>query len=185
MHGFDVLEQGVQTRYFYDLGVANSGGMMKVNVHGSQRGFWNPVDSYLYKGSQSRLPADYHHAINRWLERQGVKVMHCLVQLETTDLTQMPRMYLATAQEISSRLHESVETLGDAALYEEYELEDSSGRHTVETLPSQWRFSHERIADLMEKPESKDLGFRFSEAAGCTACATQSVADLNRLPMVN
>lgn len=185
MHGFDVLEQGGQTRYFYDLGVANSGGMMKITVHGSLLGFWNLVDPYVYKGGQSRTRADYHRAIDRWLERQGAKVAHCLVQLEPADLTHMPRIYLATAAEIAARLHECVEMLGDAALYEQFEVEDGTGRHTLETLPARWRFSQQRIAELMtETPGGRELEFKFSEAATCVACAAGS-ACLNCLPMMN
>ena len=183
MHGFDVLEHGGATRQFYDLGVANSGGMMKLTVHGSLRGFWNLVDPYVYKGAQGRTPADYHRAIDRWLERQGGKVTFCLVQLEPADLTRMPRIYLASAADIASRLHQSVETLGDTALYEEYELEDGDGRHTVETLPARWRFSQERIAELMQAPEVKAaMEFRFSEVP---ARAATEAACLDCLPMMN
>jgi hypothetical protein len=185
MHGFDVLEQGGQTRYFYDLGVANSGGMMKITVHGSLRGFWNLVDPYLYKAGQNRVRADYHRAIDRWLERQGAKVAHCLVQLEPADLSHMPRIYLATAAEIAARLHECVETLGDAALYEQFEVEDSNGGHTVETLPAGWRFSQERIAELMEAPQGRAPELRFPEAPMCTACAPEPPACLDCLPLMN
>lgn len=186
MHGFDLLEQGGQTRYFYDLGVANAGGMMKVTVYGSFRGFWNLVDPFLYKAPASRTRSDDHRAIGRWLERQGAKVTFCLVQFELADLSRMPRIYLATAGEIAARLHESVEMLGDTALYEEFEIEDAGGRHTVETLPARWRFSQERIAELMETPESKAIEFRFSEAATCAVCATaESAACAKCLPMMN
>jgi len=185
MHGFDVLEQGGQTRYFYDLGVANSGGMMKITVHGSLRRFWKLVDQYLYKGGQIRVPADCHRAIDRWLERQGAKVTHCLVQLEPANLDCMPRIYLATAAEIAGRLHESVRTLGDAALYEEYEIVDGDGRHTVETLPARWRFSPERIAELMETSQGGALEYHFSEAATCVACTAEAPARIDCLPMMN
>jgi hypothetical protein len=186
MHGFDVLEHGGHTRQFYDLGVANAGGMMKLTVHGSLRGFWNLVDPYLYKGADGRTAADYHRAINRWLERQGNKVTFCLVQFELADLSRMPRIYLATAADIAARLHESVETLGDTALYEEYEVEDGEGRHTVETLPAQWRFSQQRIAELMEAPEVRAaVEFRFNDVAACSACAASESACLDCLPMMN
>ena len=185
MHGFDVLEQGGQTHYFYDLCVANSGGLLKVTVHGSLRGFWNLVDAYLYNGGQTRVRADYHRAIDRWLERQGAKVTHCLVQLEPADLTHMPRIYLATSTEIAARLHECVEILGDAALYEEFEVEDSNGRHRVETLPARWRFSQQRIAELMEAPQGRELEFSFSEAATCVACTVEPAISPDCLSMMN
>ena len=47
LYGFDVLEQAGQARFVYDLGVAKSGGMMKVMVHGSLDGLWELVEPYL------------------------------------------------------------------------------------------------------------------------------------------
>jgi hypothetical protein len=187
MCGFDVLEQGTGARYFYDLGVANSGGMMKLTVHGSFRGFWNLVDPFFGKAAQNLTRVDYHRAIDKWLDRQGHEVTFCLVQFESADLTLMPRIYLASAVEIATRLHDSVEQLGDTALYEQYEGEDSTGRHCVETLPSRWRFSQERIAELMDRAERKPArDFRFSESAVCTVCATSDPAScVHCLPMMN
>jgi hypothetical protein len=165
MCGFDVLEQGVRARYFYDLCVANSCGMMKVTVHGSFRGFWNLVDPTLQR--TARTAAEYHRAIDRWLDRQGTRVAYCLVQFDATDLKQMPRIYLASAAEVAARLHTSVDQLGDTALYEQYEIEDPSGRHTVEQLPERWRFSQDRIAELMGAPEAKPFDYGFSAADAC------------------
>jgi len=180
MYGFDVLEQGNRARYFYGLGVANAGGMLKVTVHGSFRGFWNLVDPNLNK-SAAAGPA-CHKTIDRWINRQGGHVTYCLVQFDSSDLTSMPRIYLASAADIAARLHESVEMLGDTALYEQFEVEDGSGRHTVETLPAHWRFSQTRIAELMEAPEAKgSREFRFSEAA----CVAAQPAAVERVPMVN
>jgi hypothetical protein len=184
LYGFDVLEQGVRGRFLYDLGVANADGMLKVTVQGSFRGFWNLVDPYVYKSGQSRTKADYHRAIDRWVERQGARVTFCLVQFEFTELCRLPRIYLATAAEIAARLHESVETLGDTALYEEYELEDGNG-HRVETLPARWRFSRERIAELMDAPEVKALEFRFAEASVCSECLAGASACARCLGMIN
>jgi hypothetical protein len=181
VHGFDVLEQGNRARYFYDLGVANAGGMLKVTVHGSFRGFWNLVDPNLTKSASAGVA--HHKTIDRWIRRQVGHVAYCLVQFDPSELTSMPRIYLASAADIAARLHESVEMLGDTALYEQFEVEDGNGRHTVETLPAHWRFSQERIAQLMDAPEGKaDLGFRFSEAA---CAASQPAPSVERLPMVN
>jgi hypothetical protein len=181
MHGFDVLEQGNRARFFYDLGVANAGGMLKVTVHGSFRGFWNLVDPNLTKSASAAVA--HHKTIDRWIQRQCGHVTYCLVQFDSSELTSMPRIYLASAAEIAARLHESVEMLGDTALYEQFEVEDGNGRHTVETLPAHWRFSHERIAQLMDAPEGKaDLGFPFAEAA---CAAPQPAPSIERLAMVN
>jgi hypothetical protein len=180
MYGFDVLEQGNQARYFYDLGVANPGGMLKVTVHGSFRGFWNLVDPNLKNCPSAR--AAYHKVIDRWIDRQGGRVTFCLVQFDSSDLTSMPRIYLASAAEIAARLHQSVDILGDTALYEQFEVEDGSGHHTVETLPEHWRFSQTRIAELMDGPEGKARHFPLSTAA---TCAAAQPAGVDCLPMVH
>jgi hypothetical protein len=78
-----------------------------------------------------------------------------------------------------------VEQLGDPALYEQYEVQDGSGRHFVETLPAQWQFREQRIAELMAH-ETKPLEFKFSESAGCPICAAaQPAACAHCLPMMN
>ncbi|HWG20835.1 MAG TPA: hypothetical protein VG225_09915 [Terracidiphilus sp.] len=149
MCGFDVLPQAGRSRFFYDLGIANSGGMLKVSVHGSLYGFWNLVDPYLDKPARAggAMP-DYHRAIDKWLQRQGAGVTCCLVQFEEADLSRMPRIYLASAAEIAEKLHQSADRLGDSALYEEYEEADGNGLHRVESLPAGWRFSAARVAEL-------------------------------------
>jgi hypothetical protein len=182
MHGFDVLEQGRRARYFYDLGIANSCGMLKVTVYGTFRGFWNLVDRFADDPTQNPTSSDYHRAIDRWLEHQGGKVTFCLVQFEASDLKCVPRLYLATAADIAMKLHASVEQLGDGALYEQYEVEDGSGRHTVETLPAHWQFSEQRIAELMSNEARPWLEPRFSGAA---ARAARSAASVRSTTLVN
>jgi hypothetical protein len=147
MYGFDLLEQGPRARSVHGLGVANPSGMMKVTVCGSFRGFWELVDPSA--GAPARTPADSHRVVDRWLDRQGKQSAFCLVQFEGADLKCMPRLYLATAAEIAAKLHAGVEQLGDTALYEQYEREDATGRHIVETLPAHWQFSEQRVAQLM------------------------------------
>lgn len=188
LFGFDVLEQAGRARFVYDLGVATSGGMMKVLVHGSLDGFWDLVEPYL-EGSPSlkTSKAEYHRAIDLWLERHGSRVMCCLVKFESEDLRRAPRIYLARASEIADKLHEITEYFAFPALCEEYEVVDSYGSRRVESLPEKWRFSQARIAELMRRPESeKPLQFRFSAATACAACAeTKPAACLNCGPMMN
>ncbi len=188
LHGFDVLEHAGRGRILYDLGVAKYDGMLKVAVHGSLDGFWNLVDPYLDMPANGRVTrADYHRAIDRWLERHSNHITCCLVQFASSDLTGMPRIYLASAEEVAQRLHGSTEKLGDSALYEQYEITDEAGAHSVEQLPSDWLFSAQRIAELMEAPMGKrPLAYRISEAATCMPCAASDrAACVMCLPMMN
>ena len=150
LYGFDVLEQASRARFVYDLGVAKSGGMMKVTVHGSLDGLWDLVEPYLDQ-TPAGIP-DYHRAIDQWLENHGWRVSCCLVKFESADLCQSPKLYLASAAEIAEKLHEIVDHVGVSALCEEYQVVDSHGSRRIESLPEKWRFSPLRIAELMRNP---------------------------------
>ena len=171
LYGFDVLEQASRARFVYDLGVARSGGMMKVMVHGSLDGMWDLVEPYLERTARRKATkADYHRAIDLWLEHHGRRVACCLVKFESADLNQMPRIYLASATEIADKLHEITNHVGESSLCEDYEVVDSYGARRIESLPSRWRFSQARIAELMQSPEGeKPLHFRFSAAVQCAS----------------
>lgn len=188
LYGFDVLEQGGHAKSAYDLGVANSGGMMKVSVQASVDGFWSLVDRYVDQTMHLHASrTDYHRAIELWVDHHSSRVSCCLVQFESANLNGMPRIYLASALEIAEKLHENTERLGDPALYEEYEITDAEGTHGIERLPSAWRLSLERIEKLMEPPQDKaPLRFRFSAAIACAPCATSpATACVECLPMMN
>jgi hypothetical protein len=185
LYGFDVLENSGRARFVYDLGVAKSGGMIKVMVHGSLDGFWDLVEPYL-----DRVPAtkaDYHRAIALWLDQRGRGVVCCLVKFESHDLCRSPRIYLASAAEIAEKLLDIVENVGVPALCEEYQVVDACGSRRVESLPEKWRFSETRIADLMRSlEEEKPLRFLFSPVAKrAEYTAAQPAARLNFGPMMN
>lgn len=183
LHGFDVLDQAGRTYYRYDLSVATTGGMMKIMVRGSLDGLWDVVDSYLVETNEP-LKRDYHRAIDIWLERYR-QVACCLVQFDATDLIRMPRIYLASAAEVAEILHENVETLGEMAL----RAAAGSAGDTVgeQSLPRRWRFSQERIAELMAAREGgRPVDFRISEADRCRDCAESHPGKCVKcLPMMN
>jgi hypothetical protein len=159
LFGFDVLEQIGSARFFYDLGVARSGGMMKVVVHGSLDGFWDLIEPYLDRSS-AQIP-DYHRAIDLWLERHSSHITCCLVEFHSvqfdssSDLQLAPSIYLASAHEVAERLHQGTDRLISAP------VASRSGSDEHESLPTRWRFSEERIAQLMvgqeEEPRMQHL----------------------------
>lgn len=163
LFGFDVLEQVGSSRFFYDLGVARSGGMMKVVVHGSLDGFWDLIEPYLDRSS-TQTP-DYHRAIDMWLERHSSHITCCLVefhsvQVDTTDLQLATRIYLASAHEVAERLHQGTNRLIGTPLAMRNGTADEH-----ESLPGPWRFSEERIAKLMDGQEEEPrVQLRFSAA---------------------
>jgi hypothetical protein len=62
--------------------------------------------------------ADYHAAIKKWLEQHKPLTVLCFVQFRDTEVTQMPRLYLATPMEIADRLRATAKGRGGTILYE-------------------------------------------------------------------
>lgn len=148
LSGFDVLEQPGRACPFYDLGVACTGGMMKIAVHASFNGFWDLADPYMSGSPGNRATAeDYHRAIDQWLGCHSSQVKCCLVEFEAIVLHQLPRLYLATAKEVAEALHEKIDQLA----CEELGRLGLDVVHRTQALPAAWRFSQERIAQLMEQ----------------------------------
>jgi hypothetical protein len=141
--GFDVSVQYGADQPEYDLIVAKGDQMLKISVKGSQDGGWGLTQSYLRE-------ADYHGAIETWLTRHGTRTVFCFVQFEGVGLDQMPRLYLALPSEIAERLRATRKGRGDSILYEEHTWGHRAvGAGTVERIPSHWRFSSERIEQLL------------------------------------
>jgi hypothetical protein len=93
---------------------------------------------------------DIHRAIGLWVDTHGERTLYCLVQFEGVALNQLPRIYLATPAEIAGRMRAAAERTGEPLLHEKYEWTDPDTRSTeIETLPSSWMFSHERVQELL------------------------------------
>ncbi len=142
--GYDVSVQYGANQPEYDLMVAKGERMLKVSVKGSQDGSWGLCQSHLKKGT-----ADYHAAIERWLQSHKPRTVLCFVQFAGIDQTQMPRVYLATAAEVAMRLHETSKGRGDTILYELQQwTARANGAGTVDKVPDSWKLTEERIEEL-------------------------------------
>lgn len=147
--GFDVSVQYGANQPEYDLIVAKRDRLLKVSVKGSRDGSWGLTQSYLKE-------ANYQGAIDRWLERHGSRTVFCFVQFRGVPLNELPRMYLASAAEVAQRLRETARGRGDTVLYEVHAWGPrAAGSGTVERLPAGWRFTYERIEELLA-PSSLD-----------------------------
>ena len=149
--GFDVLIQTAHDKPWYDLLVTKAGKMLKIAVKPSDDGRWNLAHSYLNRSANlNGKRIDCHGAVSLWLDAHGERTIYCLVQFEGVALTQLPRLYLATPVEIARRMHETAERLSDPTLYEQYEWTcPENDCTTIEALPSNWLFSHERIQEIL------------------------------------
>jgi hypothetical protein len=128
--------------------VAKGDKILKVSVKGSQDGAWGLCQSHLKE-------ANYHAAIQLWLERHKPLTVLCVVQFLDIDTTQMPRIYLATPAEVADRLRATVKGRGATILYERHEWgARARGAGTVEEIPVAWAFSPERIDQLSARVSS-------------------------------
>ncbi len=141
--GLDVSVQYGANQPEYDLVVVKGEQMLKVSVKGSQDGSWGLTQSHLKN-------ADYHAAVASWLLRHKAHTIFCLVQFKNVPLDQLPRVYLATPAEIAQRLKETANGRGDTILYEGHKWGlKAYGAGTVERIPEGWKFSLDRVQQLL------------------------------------
>lgn len=132
---------------------------MKVSVKGSKDGSWGLTQSYLAE-------ANYHGAADTWLARHKSKTVMCFVQFKDVPAGAMPRIYLVTPSEVALKLKAASGGRGDTILHECYTRgRKAAGAGTVEELPLAWRFSRERVDELL--------------GAGMTAPAAQAACKEN------
>jgi Holliday junction resolvase-like predicted endonuclease len=150
-HGFDVSVQYGADQPEYDLIVAKGDRLMKISVKGSQDWGWGLTQSYIAAANKkSGKKANYHGAIELWLERHSRSTVFCFVQFGGVAPDQMPRLYLATPVDVATRLHESSKGRGDSILYERWEwTKRAHGAGTTDEIPASWRFSAKRIHELL------------------------------------
>ena len=154
--GFDVSVQSGRDKPWYELAVSKAGNLLKVSVKGSDDGRWDLTQSYLKRAADmSGKKSNCQGAIDLWLDHLGSRAMCCLVQFQAVAIDQLPRIYLASPKEIAQRLRGAAKGRGDTILYEECEWvypDEEAG--TPEKLPTGWRFSLERIEELLAIQEA-------------------------------
>jgi len=143
--GVDVSVQYGANQPEYDLIVSQGERMLKVSVKGSQDGSWGLCQSFIKPKS-----ADYHRAIDQWLARHRPRTVLCFVQFKNFGLGEIPRVYLASPEEVAERLHATARGRGDTILYEHHKWSHRAfGAGTEERIPETWRFTEERVQELL------------------------------------
>ena len=129
----------------YDLIAVSGDKMLKISVKGSQDGSWGLTQSFK-KGHT------YHEAVREWLSRHHKKTIFCLVQFKNVDDSQLPRMYLASPEEIAEVLCKEAAGRGDTILYEHHKWGPTAKAYgTVDKLPESWHFTKERAEEMFGK----------------------------------
>jgi hypothetical protein len=162
--GFDVSLQYGANKPAYDMVVTRGGSLLKIEVRGSQDGTWNLTQSYIKRAAEfSGKKADFHGAIELWLDHYGARTVCCLVQFLGVGLDELPRIYLATPKDVATKLRESAAGRGDSVLYEGNKWASPIlGSETTECLPESWCFSQQRIQELLggQAPASSPIPVR-------------------------
>ena len=141
---YDVSVQYGANQPEYDLIVVSGDKMLKISVKGSQDGGWGLTQSY-------KKGCDYHEAIQKWLDSHHKKTIFCLVQFQGTGDDEMPRMYLASPDEIAEVMNASAGGRGETVL-REYHLwgPRAAGSGTIDRIPEEWKFTEERAQYMFE-----------------------------------
>ena len=145
--GWDVSVQYGANQPEYDLVAVDGDRVLKVSVKGSKDGGWGLTQSFIKN-------ADYHGATDKWLSKHSNKTVFRLVQFKDTSVEMLPRMYLATPQEIAEWLKNAAAGRGDTILYEKH-VWSSRGyaAGTTDVIPESWKFTEKRLEEIAKKTE--------------------------------
>ncbi|HWG21367.1 MAG TPA: hypothetical protein VG225_12625 [Terracidiphilus sp.] len=148
--GFDVLVQAGRDKPWYDLVVTRGGNLLKVSVKASENGQWSLTSGYTRRVAEtSGMRIDCRSAVDMWRASHGSRTICCLVQFEGAAIHELPRIYLASPDEIAARMRDTADRTGQCSLFESYEWTGRDGTRNIEALPSKWNFSPARILELL------------------------------------
>lgn len=144
-YAYDVSVQYGANQPEYDLIAVSGDAMLKISVKGSQDGSWGLTQGYK-KGHT------YQEAAQKWLEDHHKKTIFCLVQFQGTSDMQMPRMYLASPQEIAEHLCKERCGNGDTILYEHHIWGTTAAAYgTEDKIPEEWLFTETRAKEMFDR----------------------------------
>lgn len=174
--GFDVLVQANRDKPWYDLVVTRAGNLLKVSVKASDDGEWRLTSGYTRSGQAISAAAfDARSAVDRWLASYGSRTVCCLVQFQGVAFDELPRIYLALPTEVAHAMRQTADRIGLCGVKERYEW-TRSGSTELETMPDAWRFSPQRIEELLAQHSGALVGAFGAAKSGSTASATRELA---------
>src|SRR6185437_4699012 len=148
--GFDVLVQAGRDKPWYDLVVTRGGNLLKISVKASENGEWSLTSGYTRKVAEiNGMRTDSRSAIDMWRSGCGSRTVCCLVQFEGVAIDELPRIYLASPDEIAAAMHDTAQRTGRCTLLEHYEWTAPEGVRHLQILPAAWHFSPQRVFDLV------------------------------------
>ena len=172
--GFDVLVQPTRDKSWYDLVVTKAGNLWKVSVKASDNGEWALTNGFVRRvAGTNGMSVDCLSAIDMWRSGFGSRTVCCLVQFEGSAIHELPRVYLASPEEIAAAMRETAQRTGRCTLLEMYEWTASNGARVVEMLPEKWHFSQDRVEELLS---GRSSGVAAGSGPARPVAASASVA---------
>jgi hypothetical protein len=148
--GFDVLVQAGRDKPWYDLVVTKTGNLLKVSVKASDNGEWALASGFTRRVAETNgMRIDNLSAIDMWRSGYGSRTVCCLVQFEGAAIHELPRVYLASPDEIAANMRQVAARTGRCTLLEMYEWTSPNGARNIEMLPEKWHFSQDRVQELL------------------------------------
>ena len=140
--GYSVFVQYGANQPGYDLVVSESDNSMHVSVKGTTGDWWVLTTKDKH--------GTYQQALEKWIATNA-RFVFCLVQFRGVKAGEMPRMYLATGDEIGEEL--KTHWFGELSLSLAEHYAPTRGKHKGRTIniPKTWQLTQDRIRELMGK----------------------------------
>lgn len=143
-YGYDVSVQYGANQPEYDLIVSKADKLLRVSVKGTQEFGRGLCQSHISEQNNT-----YHKAIDAWLSRHNTRTILCFVSFHKVEPLEMPRVYIASPEEVAERLHASKNGGGSTILYENKRWTNrGKGAGSIDAIPKTWCCNDERLEEL-------------------------------------
>lgn len=138
--GYSVFVQYGANQPGFDLVVSNGNKPVQISVKGSTSGGW-----FL---TSKKKDGTYEQSYDQWVQKNKGLVF-CFVQFLNTKPGEMPRLYLASGNEVTKEL--ATHYYGELCLelIEHRIRRKGKYKDKVQQLPPEWKMNEQRIAEVL------------------------------------
>jgi hypothetical protein len=115
--------------------------ILKLQVKGSQDGGWGLFQNHIRN-------ADYHGALDEWIQVQKPDVVYFLVQFSKVGVGEAPRCYIAKAAEMVAHMRTTRAGHAYTSLGEKYVWSRGIGAGHTDMIPPSWVATQTRIDEI-------------------------------------
>jgi len=141
--GCDVSVQYGANQPGYDLIICREKKIRKVSVKGNKDGGW------VLAIGHKKINPTYSATIDAWYKEQDTETIFALVQFNHIAIGNMPRIYLATRDEVASHMKNQDNGDGAATLYEDYLKTKGKNKNFHNKIPDAWLFNESRLGKFI------------------------------------